>query len=195
MAATREAGATLAGIGASASLTRLLTRLHLRHAWQSLRLLLARPMVLPSVGLSLLSMPAWQTQPGISPTSPLPPAPLEPALRRQMREELSGLLDHVPSARWVFPALSVVESALARRRATAVDELPEALMKEAERQLYRLGRTGEADVLRILRDRLCLLVGEPAPNDGDDDGAFEPGRTVEVRDISLTQFMAVDEAG
>jgi hypothetical protein len=174
-------------------LTRKFAWNDLKGAWRRLRLLLDRPLVLPSVGLSLLSMPASQTQPGSPATLPPPPAALEPALRRRMRGELSQLLDRVPSARWVVPALRVVESALASRRTEAVDRLPVVVMQEAARQLHLLGRTHEGDVLRTLRDRLCLLIGEPAPED-DDDGAFEPGRTVEVRDISLTQFMAIDDA-
>lgn len=195
MMASRAADTALAsprsGAGASALLTGKLSWSGVLHALRRLRLLLDRPLVLPSVGLSLLSMPAPHTQPASPDTLP----PLTPALRRPMREALSSLLDSVPSSRQVFPALRVIENALAQRRDDALDRLPVVALQEGARQLYLLGRTGEGDVLRTLRDRLCLLMGEPAPDDGDDDGAFEPGRTVEVRDISLTQFMAIDEAG
>lgn len=66
-------------------------------------------------------------------------------------------------------------------------------MKEASRQLGLLGRTDFGDVLRVLRHRLRLLSGGPAQDDYDI-GSFEPGRNVEVYDISLTRFMEVGQA-
>lgn len=161
---------------------------------QRLRELFTRPMHLPSIGLSLLSMPTAEAPPAGAPDASGAPAPLDPALRQQMREELSRLLNHVPSARRALPALGVVERALAKHRRDMLDLLPLVVMQEASRQLGLLGRTSDGDVLRMLRDRLRLLSGEPEQDDDADFGAYEPGRNVEVRDITLTQFMAVDEA-
>jgi hypothetical protein len=145
---------------------------------RTLRLSFGRPAPFPSVGLSVLPMAGDKSS-------------LDPALRQQMREELSKLLDRVPSARAVFKALGAVERALGSRRADALDLLLPALLQEAARQIARLGRTEDGDVLRTLGQRLRMLSGEP-PVDEIDSGAFEPGRNVEISDISLTVFMEVD---
>ncbi|WP_439389095.1 hypothetical protein [Ideonella sp. YS5] len=153
---------------------------------QTLRLSFGRSAPFPSVGLSVLPMAGEKPA-----TAAAVPSSLDPALRQQMREELSRLLDQVPSARTVFKALGTVERALGSRRPDALDLLLPALLQEASRQIARLGRTEDGDVLRMLGQRLCLLSGSP-PVDEVDSGAFEPGRNVEVSDISLTMFMEVD---
>ena len=138
--------------------------------------------------MSLLSLPAPEDS-----TSGPPAAPLDPALQRQMREELSRLLDQVPSARRVFPALWVVERTLRARRPGALDLLPVAAIRTAAKQLDQLGRTAQGDVLRTLGDRLRMLGADPAERDDADIGTFEPGRNVDAHDITLTQFMEVDK--
>lgn len=151
-----------------------------------------RPSPFPSVGLSVLPRAAAQVGSGNRQTGSAAPAPLDAALRRRMREELTRLLDRVPSARQVFKPLGVVERALASRSNKALDLVPPAVMRQASEQIGRLGRTEPSDVLHTLRQRLCLLSGEPLEEDDADHFAFEPGRNVEVQDISLTRFMEVN---
>jgi hypothetical protein len=152
-----------------------------------------RAVAFPSVGLSVLPRAGAQAASGGWQDGSTAPAPLDATQRRQMREELTRLLDHVPSARQVFKPLGVVERALASRSDRALDRLPTAVMQQASEQIDRLGRTEPGDVLHSLRQRLCLLSGEPLEEDDAEHFAFEPGRNVEVQDISLTRFMEVDQ--
>jgi len=178
--------------GRSSFLQRIIPKA-LLSAIRRIRLPGRRPVSFPSVGLSVLPRAAAQAANGSGPNGSTTPAPLEATQRRQMREELTRLLDRVPSARQVFKALGVVERALASRSNRALDMLPTAVMLQASEQIGRLGRTEPGDVLHTLRQRLCQLSGEPLEEGDADIFTFEPGRNVEVQDISLTRFMEVDQ--
>jgi hypothetical protein len=163
----------------------------MRLALQSLRRRFNRPVRYPGVGLSALSMVATENPSASRPGAPAMPEALDPALRGLVREELSRLLDRVPTARRALPALCVVERALRMRDPDALAHLPAIAIEQATRQLRHLGRTGPGDLLRTLDDHLRAISGDASVGD-DDDGEFELGRNVEVQDITLTQFMRVD---
>ncbi len=109
------------------------------------------------------------------------PSPRERG-RQQMRQELAQALDRHPCARQLFPALTLVERALARRDGD-LQRLPERAVADALRLLDQLVGDWTGEGLVRLRAELASLA--PAAED-----AGSP--SFEVQEATLSAFMEID---
>ena len=115
------------------------------------------------------------------------PEPSDSELAR-MRSDLADLLGFHPAARSVFPSLVLVERALGRRKARALERLPGEVLIDASTLLARLAGDWSSDGVSMLRARLSrLLAARVEP-----EGAANAGGSVQVEEGSLSAFMELD---
>ena len=112
---------------------------------------------------------------------------------RLMAQSLGQLLDRAPGARDVLPHLAALERALLEAGVSAINRVPAHWLHRICTQLSSLPLPEEDpplhDLLQQLMDRLQtphdrLHVSE----------AFDPERTVVIREISHSDFMAEEKA-
>jgi len=117
------------------------------------------------------------------------PEPSDSELAR-MRADLADLLGFHPAARSVFPSLVLVERALGRRKARALDRLPGEVLMDASTLLARLAGDWSSDGVSMLCARLNRLLAANTEPEGRANG--DSG--VRVEEGSLAVFMELDRA-
>lgn len=125
---------------------------------------------------------------------PTPPAPRrdEAAERlrgRLMATSLQAVLDRVRGARDVLPHLAALENGLFQFGVDAIRRIPPHWLPKICTQLSSLPLPDQDAQLQELLDRLMATLKEnqrPATISGD----FDPERTVVIREISHSAFMA-----
>lgn len=123
------------------------------------------------------------------PAAPRRDEPTERLRGRLMALSLKGVLDQVRGSREVLPHLAALESGLAEHGTDAIRRIPPHWLPKICTQLSSLPLPEEEAVLQDLLDRLMVTLKEnqrPATVSGD----FDPERTVVIREITHTDFMA-----
>ena len=108
---------------------------------------------------------------------------------RLMAKSLKELLDRVRGAREVLPHLAALERGLLERGADAIQRIPPHWLPKICSQLSSLPLPEQDPPLQDLLDRLMDTLREnqrPSSMNGD----FDPERTVVIREISHSDFMA-----
>lgn len=122
-----------------------------------------------------------------------PPSPRDPGhdrLRgRLMQQSLSALLDRVRGARDVLPHLAALEHALGERGTSAIGAIAPQHLTRICSQLSSLPLPEGDQPLQDLQER--LLQALEASRRPKADPGFDPERTVVIREISHSEFMAV----
>ena len=112
---------------------------------------------------------------------------------RLMAQSLGQLLDRARGAREVLPHLAALERSLLELGAPAIDRVPAHWLHRICSQLSSLPLPEEDpplhDLLQRLMDRLQADQERPAVHD-----EFDPERTVVIREISHSEFMAEENA-
>lgn len=125
------------------------------------------------------------------------PAPSIPASDpgRAMARSLGRLLDQARGAREVLPHLAAVERGLLESGAAAIDKVPENWLGRICSQLASLPLPADDAPLHALLDGLArrqnagLIEWQEPSLQGD----FDPERTVVIREISHSEFMAASD--
>lgn len=137
------------------------------------------------------------SQPPPPATTPPPPdAGAERVRGRLMAASLAALLDGVRGARAALPHLAALEASLARQGASAIEALPEHWRRRLGAQLGSLPLPADDAPLLDLARRLqaapagAASAAPAAPlRPALADPAFDPERTVVVREITHSEFM------
>jgi len=115
---------------------------------------------------------------------------------RQMAHALGRLLDRARGSREVLPHLAALERGLISHGSAAIDRIPKEWLGRIATQLASLPLPPEEaplhDLLQRLSGRLdngMIEWKEPSIH-----GSFDPERTVVIREISHSEFMAEAEA-
>jgi hypothetical protein len=127
------------------------------------------------------------------PTSDPTPARRDDAARRVqgrlMAQSLGLLLDRVRGAREVLPHLGALERGLLQHGVDAVSRIPPHWLQKICSQLSSLPIPEQDPPLHDLLDRLLgAMQGEHGPQHLE--GEFDPERTVVIREVSHSDFMA-----
>ena len=109
---------------------------------------------------------------------------------RLMAKSLKELLDRVRGAREVLPHLAALERGLIERGTSAIQRIPPHWLPKICTQLSSLPLPEQDAVLQDLVDRLMATLKENQ-RPGAISGDFDPERTVVIREISHSDFMAV----
>ena len=121
------------------------------------------------------------------------PRPDEAALRlrgRLMATSQQAVLDQVRGARDVLPHLAALENGLFQQGVDAIQRIPPHWLPKICTQLSSLPLPEQDAVLQDLVDRLMATLKENQ-RPGAISGDFDPERTVVIREISHSDFMAV----
>ncbi len=117
-----------------------------------------------------------------------------------MAASLAALLDAVRGAREALPHLAALEASLAQHGATAIEALPERWRRRLGAQLGSLPLPpDDAPLLDLVRRlQASPVAADPTataapPRRLITDLAFDPERTVVVREISHSEFMNLSE--
>jgi hypothetical protein len=153
-------------------------------------------------GLQLSRRPRVSQSPTLAATAPPDPG-AERVRGRLMAASLATLLDGVRGAREALPHLAALEASLARHGASAIEALPERWRRRLGAQLGSLPLPPDDAPLLDLVRRLQAMpaagdaAAAPAPAAPTRpwlaDPAFDPERTVVVREISHSEFMDLAE--
>lgn len=125
----------------------------------------------------------------VTPAATLRDGATERLRGRLMALGLKGVLDQVRGSREVLPHLAALEAGLAELGADAIKRIPPHWLPKICTQLCSLPLPDEDPVLQDLLDRLMATLKEnqrPSTISGD----FDPERTVVIREISHSDFMA-----
>ena len=125
----------------------------------------------------------------MSTASPPDAASADLSRGRVMARALGALLDRARGSREVLPHLAALERALADRGATAIDRIPPASLGRICSQLSSLPLPEHEPALHDLLARL-LDAQEQLRMEWNPEGAFHPEKTVVIREISHSEFMA-----
>jgi len=109
---------------------------------------------------------------------------------RLMAKALQAVLDRVRGARDVLPHLAALENGLLQHGVEAIRRIPPHWLPKICSQLSSLPLPDQDAALQDLLDRLMATLRDnqrPATVSGD----FDPERTVVIREISHSDFMAV----
>jgi hypothetical protein len=128
------------------------------------------------------------------PAAPKAPSTLASvdAVGREMARSLGRLLDRARGAREVLPHLAALERGLLQHGSAAVDRVPESGLARICSQLASLPVEQDDQPLNDLLARLSkklkgdVIEWEPPS----EIGGFDPNRTVVIREISHSEFMA-----
>lgn len=108
-----------------------------------------------------------------------------------MAQSLGLLLDRAPGAREVLPHLAALERGLRERGAGAVAQVPPHWLQRICSQLSSLPMPDQDPPLQDLMQRLLKAVAQQ--RDGDDgDAGSDAERTVVIREISHSEFLAAE---
>ncbi len=122
---------------------------------------------------------------------PDPDSPQDRLQARLMQQSLAALLDRVRGARDVLPHLAALERALGERGAAAIAGIPPQWLARMSSQLASLPMPEGDRALQDLQDRLLqALQAARRPPPVMARGDFDPERTVVIREISHSEFMA-----
>jgi hypothetical protein len=125
----------------------------------------------------------------VSPPAPPRDAASERLRGRLMAQSLQAVLDRVRGAREVLPHLAALESGLLQHGLDAIGRIPPHWLPKICTQLSSLPLPEQDPALQDLLDRLMATLKDnqrPATGSGD----FDPERTVVIREISHSDFMA-----
>ncbi len=113
-----------------------------------------------------------------------------------MALSLGRLLDRARGAREVLPHLAALERGLLTSGATAIDHIPKHWLGRIASQLASLPLPDEEAPLHELLRRLSAQLddGTIEWQEPSQHGSFDPERTVVIREISHSEFMAEAEA-
>jgi hypothetical protein len=106
-----------------------------------------------------------------------------------MAHSLQAVLDRVRGAREVLPHLAALENGLLQHGLDAIGRIPPHWLPKICTQLSSLPLPEQDPALQDLLDRLMATLKDnqrPATVSGD----FDPERTVVIREISHSDFMA-----
>ena len=109
---------------------------------------------------------------------------------RLMATSLQAVLDQVRGARDVLPHLAALENGLFQHGVEAIRRIPPHWLPKICTQLSSLPLPDQDALLQDLVDRLMATLKDNQ-RPGTISGAFDPERTVVIREISHTDFMAV----
>lgn len=107
---------------------------------------------------------------------------------RLMQQSLSALLDRVRGARDVLPHLAALEHALGERGTAAIGGIAPQHLARICSQLGSLPLPEGDQPLQDLQERLLQALASSRRPQADP--AFDPERTVVIREISHSEFMA-----
>jgi hypothetical protein len=110
---------------------------------------------------------------------------------RLMADSLGRLLDQARGSREVLPHLAALERSLLQRGALAVEHVPPHWLGRICSQLSSLPLPEQDAPLHDLLGRLMKRLEAQFEDDGHARAGFDPHRTVVVREISHTEFDAV----
>ena len=110
-----------------------------------------------------------------------------------MAKSLGQLLDQARGAREVLPHLAALERSLLERGACAVDQVPPHWLGRICSQLSSLPLPEQDPPLHDLLGRLMTRL-EAQRDDWELRDGFDPERTVVIREISHTEFLAEEQA-
>lgn len=108
---------------------------------------------------------------------------------------LGRLLDQARGAREVLPHLAALERALIADGAAAIDKVPEQWLGRIASQLSSLPLPADQGPLHELLQRLSARL-RPATIEWAEPsmpGAFDPEKTVVIREISHSEFLAASD--
>ncbi len=127
------------------------------------------------------------------PPAPRPPAP--DSAGHQMALALGRLLDQARGAREVLPHLAALERGLVADGTAAIDRIPEHWLGRIASQLSSLPLAPEEAPLHELLRRLSarLRGGTIDWEEPSLSGGFDPERTVVIREISHSEFLAASD--
>ena len=108
-----------------------------------------------------------------------------------MADSLGRLLDQARGSREVLPHLAALERSLLQRGASAVEHVPAHWLGRICSQLSSLPLPEQDAPLHDLLGRLMKRLEAQFEDDGHARAGFDPHRTVVVREISHTEFDAV----
>lgn len=130
----------------------------------------------------------------MTPRSPAPTAPPDPTGARMARA-LGRLLDQARGAREVLPHLAALERGLVNEGAAAIDRIPEHWLGRIVSQLSSLPLPADEAPLHELLKRLSgrLKGGTIDWQEPSIPGGFDPERTVVIREISHSEFLAASD--
>jgi hypothetical protein len=114
---------------------------------------------------------------------------------RRMAAALGRLLDQARGAREVLPHLAALERALMQDGKAAVDRIPEHWVGRIASQLSSLPLPPDEASLQELLQCLSARL-RPATIEWEEPsmaGAFDPQRTVVIREISHSEFLAASQ--
>lgn len=112
---------------------------------------------------------------------------------RLMAQSLGQLLDKARGAREVLPHLAALERSLLERGGCAVDQVPAHWLGRICSQLSSLPLPDQDGPLHELLSGLMKRL-EAQREDWDLRDGFDPERTVVIREISHSEFMAEEQA-
>lgn len=110
-----------------------------------------------------------------------------------MGKSLGQLLDQARGAREVLPHLAALERSLLERGACAIDQVPAHWLGRICSQLSSLPLPEQDPPLHDLLGRLMTRL-EAQRDDWELRDGFDPERTVVIREISHSEFLAEAEA-
>ena len=108
-----------------------------------------------------------------------------------MAQSLGLLLDRAPGAREVLPHLAALERGLLERGAGAIAQVPPHWLQRICSQLSSLPLPDQDPPLQDLMQRLLKAVAQQR-DDLDWDAGSDAERTVVIREISHSQFLAAE---
>ena len=108
-----------------------------------------------------------------------------------MAQSLGLLLDRAPGAREVLPHLAALERGLLERGAGAIALVPRHWLQRICSQLSSLPMPEQDPPLQDLMQRLLQAVAQQRDN-ADWESESDAERTVVIREISHSQFMAAE---
>lgn len=128
-------------------------------------------------------------------STPAPDAGAELVRGRLMKASLGALLDQVRGAREALPHLAALEISLGTHGAAAIEAIPERWRARMCAQLGSLPLAEDDAPLLDLRRRLAASLerAAPAPRPTPADSAFDPERTVVVRELTHSEFMNLSD--
>ena len=108
-----------------------------------------------------------------------------------MAQSLGRLLDRAPGAREVLPHLAALERGLLDRGAGAVAQVPPHWLQRICSQLSSLPMPEQDPPLHDLMQRLLGALVQQR-NNADRDAGTDAERTVVIREVSHSEFMAAE---
>ncbi len=125
---------------------------------------------------------------------PAAPDPVAPdRLRgRLMAASLGALLNRAPGAREVLPHLAALERGLLDHGVGAIDRVPTHGLMRICSQLASLPLPEDDSPLQDLLQRLQRTLAE-LQREWEPSGTFDPERTVVIREITHSEFMAASD--